>query len=56
MTGKKMVLIIVGLTIIALILVWFWMEDVIVKHDIDRAIDTSTYIVGTIMNTLSPYK
>lgn len=37
MTGKQVVILIIGLLIICLILIWFWLQHVIVKYDLDVA-------------------
>lgn len=48
MSGKKTIFIIIAFTIIALILTWFWLQHVIVKYDIDRAIDTTNQLMTSI--------
>lgn len=45
MSGKKTIFIIIIFTIVALILTWFWLQNIIDKYDIDRAIDTSNQLM-----------
>lgn len=45
MSGKKTIFIIIAVTIIALILTWLWLQNVIEKYDIDRAIDTTNHLI-----------
>lgn len=42
MGGKKIVLLIIGLSIICIIIVWFLLQDVITKYDLERALGSST--------------
>lgn len=38
MQGKKMVMLILFVCIVAIILVYFWLQDVITEYDLDRAL------------------
>jgi len=38
MQGKKMVLLIILVCVVAMVLVYFWLQDVITKYDLDRAL------------------
>lgn len=51
MSGKKTIIIIIAFTIIALILTWFWLQQVIEKYDIDRALSTSNQIISSVERT-----
>lgn len=37
MKGKTVISIILGVTIIGIILTWFWLQDVITEYDLERA-------------------
>ncbi len=53
MSGKKTIFIIIAVTVIALILTWFWLQQVIVKYDLDRAMNTSNQLISSIKGTSS---
>lgn len=46
MGGKKVVLLIIGLSIICIILVWFLLQDVITRFDLERALDSSSHLLN----------
>lgn len=48
MSGKKTIFIIIVFTVIALILTWIWLQYVIEKFDIDRAINTGNQMITSI--------
>lgn len=52
MSGKKLIFTILALTIISIIIVWFVLQDVIVKYDIDRALDSSSFILNNIITAV----
>jgi hypothetical protein len=37
MKGKTIIMIILAVTVIAIILTWFWLQDVITEYDLERA-------------------
>lgn len=37
MKGKRIVFIVLITTVFCLILTWFWLQDIIVEYDLDRA-------------------
>jgi len=51
MSGKKVIFIIIGFTVLITILIWFMMEYVIDAYDVDRALSTSQQIVQQIDNS-----
>lgn len=36
--GKKMVILIILICVVSLVLVYFWLQDVITEYDLDRAL------------------
>lgn len=50
MKGKLTVLLLLAFTIIVLIIGWFWLQDLIVKYDIDRAMAINELIYTTVEN------
>ena len=53
MSRKKTIFIIIAVTIIALILTWLWLQNVIEKYDIDRAIDSTNQMLTRMENMKS---
>ena len=37
MKGKTVIMIIIAVTLIGIILTWFWLQDVITEYDLERA-------------------
>lgn len=52
MTGKKTVFIIIAFTIIVLILAWFWLQHIVEKYDIDRAMDTTNILISHVKSSI----
>lgn len=44
MSGKKTIFIVLAFTIITLIFTWFFLEFIIEKYDIDRAMNTQNIL------------
>ncbi|HLS59948.1 MAG TPA: hypothetical protein VK044_02320 [Virgibacillus sp.] len=51
MSGKNIVFIIIGFSILVTIVIWFMMEYVIDAYDVDRALSTSQQTVQQIEDT-----
>lgn len=52
MGGKKLVFVVIAISIISVIIVWFVLQDVIVKYDIDRALDSGSFILNNIITSI----
>lgn len=51
MSGKNIVFIIIGFSVLVTIVIWFMMEYVIDAYDVDRALSTGQQIVQQIEDT-----
>ena len=52
MAGKKVVIFIIAIVIICIILVWIWLQDVIIKYDLDTAMYSANIIINNITETI----